>query len=345
MGIISSLRFAAQVAGSGWSTPKLELASPWAPPSTLTRVAYSDIFGGNAVGATRQDAMRVPAIVKGRALICGTLSRQPLAKYEAQTRVDADPWMYRSAVMSPRTRMLWTLDDIIFGGTSLWFTERDDDGQILDAARVRPDEWDLDDDLQILVRGQVMSAEQVLLFEGPQEGLCDLAAEDIHASLAMTRAWSQRVESPVPLVALRVENPNIYNLNDDEAQELVDAWEVARRRGGTAFLPAGLAMDVHGQVVADLFVSGRNAARLDFANLLNVPGSLLDGSTAMASLTYQTQEGSRSELLDYSLSYWAGPIEARLSQDDVVPAGQRVEFDVRYLASPTQPTQGPTRED
>lgn len=344
MGIISSLKFAAQVAGGGWSTPKLELASPWAPPSSLTRIAYSDIFGAKPVGATRRDAMRVPAIAKGRALICGTLSAQPLAQYDHAVRVDAAAWLYRSAVQAPQTRMRWTLDDLIFGGTALWYLERDGD-QIIEATRVRPDEWDLDDDLRILVRGQVMSAEQVILFEGPQEGLCDIAAEDIQASIAMTRAWANRVDAPVPLMALRVESTQDFNLTEEEVQQTVDDWEEARRHGGTAFLPAGLALDVHGTVATDLFVNGRNAARLDFANYLNLPGSLLDGSTATASLTYQTQEGSRNELLDYSLRYWAAPIEERLSQDDVCPPGQRVEFDVEYLATPTQPTRGPIRED
>lgn len=346
MGLISSLRFAAQVAGGHWSTPNhLDLASPWAPQSTLVQAAYTDIFGGKYRGASRADAMRVPAIAKGRALICGTLSRQPLAQYADAERVDAAPFLYRSAYQSPATRMLWTLDDIIFGGASVWQVERDTAGTILDAARVRPDEWDLDDDLRILVQGQPMSPEEVLFIEGPQEGLCTIAGEDIAASISMSRAWANRVDAPVPLVALAAESAATFNLTEDETQEVVDAWEDARRRGGTAFLPAGLRLDVHGDTPTDLFVEGRNAARLDFANYLNLPGALLDGSTATASLTYSTKESARNELVDLSLLYWANPIEARLSQDDVVPTGQRVEFDVSYLATPTQPAAGPAKED
>jgi len=42
---------------------------------------------------------------------------------------------------------------------------------------------------------------------------------------------------------------------------------------------------------------------------------------------------------------WFEPIEARLSQDDVVPRGQRVRFDRGDIAAPTPSPTGPTVED
>src|SRR5690606_19684720 len=81
---------------------------------------------------------------------------------------------------------------------------------------------------------------------------------------------------------------------------------------------------------SQMFIEGRNAVRLDFANLTNIPASLLDGSTATASLTYTTAEGQKSSFHEQSLRYWSAPIEHRLSMDDVVPRGQRVRFDISY---------------
>ncbi|WP_165962845.1 phage portal protein [Occultella glacieicola] len=346
MGIRSVFDLASRVA-SGTALPKTtRLASPYAGANTLTKVAVADMWGEDGpLFATYLDAMRVPAIVKGRALIVGTLSRQPLAKFRGSEKVKSDPWMYRtSTAQNPQARMLWTIDDCIMYGSSLWAVQRGSKEQITDAIRVLPDEWELDDDLRIKVRGQKVDADEVILFEGPQLGLLEIAAADIRASIAMGRSWAQRVDSPVPLVALKIEDAN-HEPTDDEADQLIESWETARRKGGTALLPYGLGMDVHGETPTDLYVNGRNAARLDWANYLALPASLLDGSTATASLTYSTKQDSRNELVDLSLAYWATPIEARLSQDDVVPSGTRTAFDLEYLASPTQPTQSPARED
>ena len=79
-----------------------------------------------------------------------------------------------------------------------------------------------------------------------------------------------------------------------------------------------------------MFIQGRNAVRLDIANQTNIPASLLDGSTATASLTYTTAEGQRSSFHEQTIRYWTAPLEHRLSMDDVMPRGQRVRFDITY---------------
>lgn len=160
----------------------------------------------------------------------------------------------------------------------------------------------------------------------------------------MSRAWRQRVESPVPNIVLKQVDPNAQ-LDDDEVDELVLDWEAARKAGGTAFLPYGYDADALGSVTADLYVEGRNAGRLDLGNYLQVPANLLEGSQSTASLTYSTQAGRRSDFLDSCLTYWAQPIEARLSLDDVTPDGTAIRFDFSSLASPTQPTTYPSTED
>ena len=65
----------------------------------------------------------------------------------------------------------------------------------------------------------------------------------------------------------------------------------------------------------------------------------MDASLSTASLTYSTQEGQRNEFADFTLPYWIEPIQQRLSLDDVVPAGQRVRFDLSDLyTNPPTPT-------
>lgn len=344
MGIMSLFEFASRVA----ATPPrpVGIASPWST-TELTKFAWSDIFGADVdLPVTRAEAMKVPAIAKGRALIVGTLSRQPLAKFRGAEKVNPDPWMYRSSRgQSPQMRTMWTLDDLIFHGTSLWWVERGTRNNIMDAIRVPRESWYVDPDTGgIVLNGQPATADEVIYFEGPQDGLLTIAADDIRASRSMSSAWKARVDSPVPLIELHITDPNAQ-LTDDEQDALIEAWESSRRLGGTALTPAEVETKVHGTTPTDLFVNGRNASRLDFANFLALPGAMLDGSTATASLTYSTKEGSRNELVDLSLAFWATPFEARLSMDDVTPSGSRIAFDLEYLSAPSQPAQGPAHLD
>lgn len=341
MGVLDRLRFASSVASR---QPYRPISSPWTS-GQLSRIVWSDVLGSDSMLVTRADAMRVPAIAKGRALICGTLARQALAKFRGGDLLAPDPWMYRTnGQQTPSQRMLWTLDDLIFGGRSLWAVSRGTRDQILDAWRVPPEDWQITSDLRVEVLGIEADENEVILFEGPQDGLLEIAAEDIRAAGRMKRAWSQRVDAPVPLVELHVTDQT-YSLTPQEEESLIADWEESRRHGGTALTPAVIETKVHGQTPTDLFVEGRNAARLDFANFLNIPAALMEGSLATATLTYSTQEGRRNEFVDYSLSYWAEPISARLSMDDVTPAGTRIDFDLTWLTSPRQPEQGPAKAD
>lgn len=344
MGIFSIFETATRFAAS---PPRpVGIASPWSS-TTLSRIALSDVFGaGVDLPLTRAEAMKVPAIAKGRALIVGTLSRQPLAKFRGAAKVEPDPWMFRSSKgHAPQMRMLWTLDDLIFYGCSLWGVDRGTRNQITDAVRVPREYWYVDPDTSgIILNGVQAKSDEVVYIEGPQDGLLTIAADDIRAARSMSAAWKARVDSPVPLIELHITDP-AAQLTPDEQDELIAAWEASRKSGGTALTPHEIETKVHGTTPTDLFVNGRNASRLDFANFLALPGAMLDGTTATASLTYSTKEGSRNELVDLSLAYWATPLEARLSQDDVTPAGSRIAFDLEYLSAPNQPAQGPAHND
>lgn len=302
------------------------------------------MLGMGRTAVSREAAMMVPSIVKARALICGTLSRYPLAVWKGDERAQTPSWMVTTdSGISPQQRMLWTLDDLIFNGSSLWALDRDGD-KIVDALRVPPGLWSLDESGAVLVEDHLAHPSEICLIEGPQEGLTSIAAQTITGAANIERAWLQRVEAPVPLVELHLTDAN-SPLTAQEIKELVEDWEASRREGGTAYTPTDIEVRTHGEAEADLFINGRNAVRLDVANFLNVPASILEGSTSTASLTYSTTEGKRSELVDYSLSYWATPIEARLSQDDILDPGLQCTFDLDWLATPVPTGRGPKWED
>ena len=91
---------------------------------------------------------------------------------------------------------------------------------------------------------------------------------------------------------------------------------------------------------AELLIGGRNAAALDVARHMNIPGAMIDATTEGSSLEYQTTETRGQQWLLYGLSAYMDAITAALSMDAVVPAGQRIAFDATTLTTTTTPTTG-----
>jgi hypothetical protein len=61
---------------------------------------------------------------------------------------------------------------------------------------------------------------------------------------------------------------------------------------------------------------------------------MADSTASSQSLTYETQEGQRSDFYEFDLPFWTTPITARLSMDDVTPRGQRVLTRFRPVVAP-----------
>lgn len=337
------------------SDPRTQMGSPWAT-HPLTKVVIDDLLGIDGADIGRGDLMQIPPFVRGRGLIVGTLAKYPITLWQpnpddpsgdSDVQLPTPPWMTSTSLgQSPRMRMVGTLDDLIVYGLSVWATERDGDKQLVDAARVQPENWAVDPDtLGVLVNGLPANPDEYVVIEGAQEGLVTMARNLALASKNLDLAWQQRTRATAPVLAVKQTDANA-ELDEDEIDDLVLDVETARRQHGTIPVPFGFDIDELGATApADLFVQGDNKGRLNWANFLQIPGTLLDGSTATASLTYSTQEGRRNEFVDYSLSFWTTPIEARLSQDDMTPPGTYCRFDIRWLTNPTQPGVSPAQED
>lgn len=339
---------------------RTELASPWAPEGNMQSIVWSDILGAETLEnlpLTRAEAISIPAVSKARNLIVATVSRWPLYALAGADRVNPQPtFLYRTdGRQAPYTRMVWTLDDAIFYGCSLWVLERGSvtDGRrpILDAERIPFDWWrvaQVDGAWKILVREGGTGDERPLqdyeacLFDFPFEGLLNIGRRTLRGARDQERAWVGRAKNPVPVIDLhRTED---YDATDEELDKLVKDWATARTNpnGAIGSTPTGIELNVHGDIAVDLMIEGRNAIRTDVGSFLNVRAAMLDGTIGVDSLTYTTKEGERNAFYELDLPFWTDPIEARLSLDDIVPRGQRTRFE-KYEANPL-PT-GPEVED
>jgi hypothetical protein len=310
---------------------------------------WADVTGGAFSQVTRAAAVGIPAVARQRHLVCGTIAGIPL-HYLVGDTVQATPeWVVRTdGELSPYHRMLWTLDDLLFYGWSLWRTDRRGRGvqaPIEYATRVAYERWDTDQAGRIEVDGELVDADRYIAIPGPHEGIVNFGAESIRRALDNAQAASTAARNPSAYLELHYTGDE--PMTPDAITELVAGWAAARRgeNGGVAFTSKSLEVKEHGTHESHLLIEGRNADAVDMSRLVSSPAAMADATTAGASLTYETTEGRNAQFIDYGLALYMNAVTARLSMDDCVPRGGRLAFDTTAIRTPLAPPTGPTLED
>lgn len=327
--------------------PAMSLSSPWVTGS-LEPIVWADIFGADALAAmTREQAQSVPAVARGVGLLTSTVARCALHGWRGEDRLEADPpWMYRSdTVISAYTRMQLTVDDLIYTGWSLWGVERGADGMPLRMDRVPRTWWEISPGGEILVESTPVDPSSVVLIPGPHDGILNFGRRTLTTAALLEEAVGNTARAPIPAIDLH--QTSDVPIDEAELQGIIAKWVAARQgaNGGVAYTNAALEAKVLGSPVENLLIEGRNASAVDVSRLLGMPAAMIDATNAGASLTYETIEGRLAQFLDYGVLAYMLPIAARLSMDDVMPRGQRAEFDTATLTTGLPSAVGPTTED
>lgn len=336
-------------AGGITTDGRVGIRSPWTTGQALSRIVATDILGLESTTVSRVEAMGVPAIARGRHKIITAVQKCRLVTYRRDVEVDNGPaWLYRSRTRtSPQHRIVWTVDDLIFYGWSLWGVERNDRGQITDAARIPPEWWTFGEGGEILVtipgtEQTTATDDSVILIPGFTQGILATNPRTIRGARELEEQWASRANNPIP--AMELHQTTDDELEDDEIVAIVDGWTdaLSGTGGAVAFTPKSIEARPHGQASSDLYIEGRNAASVDAARILNLAAADLDASGVNSTLTYETTEGRRGQFVDETLPLYTDAIAARLSLDDVTPQGTRIGFD--FAAVVTNPLT-PTTED
>jgi hypothetical protein len=326
------------------------IRSPWST-GELSRIVWADVTGADAEQwpLTRATAIQVPAVARARHLLVGTVARLPLRAVTLDLATVPQPlWITRTdGTMSPWHRMAWTVDDILFGGWSLWACERDTRKRIQRVERVPAELWTFgagDQAGSVLIDGQEVDEDTVLLIPGPHEGILTSARATILGARMQELMWQHRVRAPIP--AMEIHQTTDDTLTEPEQDALINTW-VANRTdpdGAVAFTPYNIELKEHGTATTDLLIEARNAVAVDLASHTGLPAQALNASLSTATLTYSTAETAEGDL-NRAAALYANPVAGRLSMDDVVPRGQRVAFDITYLTTVPPAPFGPTTED
>lgn len=325
------------------------VASPWSS-GDLQRVVFNDVFGSDLPINTRNSAMRIPAIARARNLVCTSIARNPLVAMrgdEVLTGEAAPTWTYRTNLAtSPQLRMAWTVDDLIFTGWSCWWRENGSDGFPLMVDRIARDDWTINDDMRVEVNGTVVRDDSVILIPGLHEGVLSYGADALADARGLYAIVRDRIKTPIP--AMELHQTGGDPLDDDAIDALIARWAAARRgdNAGVGYTNEVIELKPHGEGGdSQLLIEARNAAAVDMARLIGVSAGMIDATAPKASLNYETQTGRNQEFTDLDLALYTLPIVARLSLDDVVPAGQRIAFDLSDWTGPAPSPTGPALED
>lgn len=329
----------------------------WVAANELETIAWADVLGAALPCLTRAEAMMVPAVARARHLTAGTIARLPLVVLAGDELVAPQPsWAYATdgqlaapatpaAGQSPWWRMLWTVDDLLFYGRSLWeVTAADADGRPLRMVRVPIDAWTVDADGAVLdADGRPYTAGAVRYIAGPHEGLLTFGRRTVRTAARLEAAVADVAEHPFRLELHQLTD---VELSGTERRALVaEARAALNANDGVLFTNMALETKDHPMDSGTLLVEGRNAAAVDVARLVSMPSAMIDATTAGASLTYETTTGRNQQWLDYGLSLYLDAVTARLGMDDVVPRGQRVAFDTAELTAVTATPTGPPTAD
>ncbi|MGW0247930.1 phage portal protein [Nocardia goodfellowii] len=323
----------------------VQVASPFSPyPNHLNQVVWPDLVGlENVLPMTRLEAMTVPAMARARRIIVGSIARMPLRGYRGDDLLSTQPaWLDRTdGPVSPFHRMLWTVDDLLFYGWSLWGLSRDDAGQVIAAGRIPWERWEFDTVGRIVVDGELAADSDVCLIPGVDEGLLYFAQRAIRHAAKLIAAADSAASTPTP--NLELHQTTDAPMPQVEIDALVAAWAAARRgaNGGVAYTNNAIELREHGAPNEHLLIEGRNAAAVDIARAAGLPAASIDATGPTASLTYETTQGRNAELVDYGLAPYMSAISARLGMDDMVPPGVRIAFDTEDFVGPAIRVQVP----
>lgn len=336
------------VTGAVVDPSTLPFASPWSGSSNLQRIVFEDIFGSDVPHNTRAAAMRLPAIARARNLFVSTIMRQPLRALDGDDLRPHQPsWLTRTGDgASPQLRACWTVDDLFFYGWSCWWRDNDAANRFpLAARRINMGSWTINADNRVEVDGTIVDDDQVILFSGAHEGILSYGVDVLADAHALYRIVRHRLATPVPQIDLHQTGGR--QLTEPEIDSMIDRWAAARagKNGGVSYSSRDIEPRELGAGGEQLMIEARNASALDCARIAGIAGSRIDATTPKATLNYETSTGRNQEFVDFDLALYATPIEARLSMDDVTPAGSRVAFDLEDFTEKAPTLTGPRYED
>ena len=330
------------------------------PQPTKAAAAGSGYVGQNAgansigqyynyvEGTARNRAMSVPTISRARDLMASVIGCMSLKQYSLVWNGDEmeklpqaprtwlnkiDPTNYNGFILS------WTFDDLFFFGRAFWYvTSRTADGYPasytrLPAAMIQTLDqsgpvW-FAPSKQIVFNGAEIDPANVVQFLSPIQGITYMSETAIATALKLEAARYRNSSSAIPAGILRQTGGE--PLSAQELADLAAAFNAARETNQTAALNEFVSYtETATSPDKMLLIESAEFQAMEMARLCNIPPYL--AGISVGSYSYQSSAESRMDLWTFGVRAYADCIAGTLSQNNILPNGTYVEFDVeQYL--------------
>jgi HK97 family phage portal protein len=317
------------------SKPLLEAQS--APQVLGEYSPYAMPFQNAYIGRT--EAMSVPALMRCRNLLAGTIGSIPLELYKKSTNEElgSPAWLEQPSYSQPRSvTIAWTVDSLLLYGQAFWKVVE------VYAEDGRPSrfEWIANnrvtitlDSTNTFVRSYAVDGTtlpmdglgSLVTFQSLSDGILNTGASTIRAAIDVQKAAA--IAAATPMATGYIKNTGA-DLDPKEVSGLLAAWRTARNNRSTAYLTSTLEYNpvsfspkdmMYGEAIFNLAT--------EIARLCNVPAYYVSADQNN-SMTYANVQDERKQFLTLSLQPFITAIEDRLSMDDITARGNVVKFDI-----------------
>ena len=292
---------------------------------------------------TRDEAVSVPAVKRGRDLIC-SIGALPLHLLGPDRAVARSPFLEQLDVHAANVVTIsQTLDDLVFEAVSWWeVTHRDWAGfprhvRHLDVETVslHPPAGTIVQTLPsglypdgaIWVMGRQVNPGDVIRFDSPSDPLLAAGARAIRRAIKLAQTSEMYADDPEAR-AYWAPKGDVDPGTAEEITGYLRAFQAARRAGVEAYIPAPLDRQLPvGPSAVDIQLAQlQQRSDLEIANLLGIDPEDIGVNTT--SRTYNNATDRRVDRLNMVLSPYMRAVVDRLSLDDVTRRGYRIEFDL-----------------
>ncbi len=299
-------------------------------------------------GDARNRAISVPTISRARDLMASVLGCMSLKMYneiwngDEMEKMPLAPrtWLRKIDPAVPNNFTLsFLFDDLFFFGRAfLYITSRTADGfpasfTRLPAAMVQTLDqsgpvW-FAPSKQIVFQGGELDPNDVVQFLSPIQGIIYMSTQSVATAIKLEAARYRNASSAIPAGILRQVGGE--PLSGQELADLAGAFNLARETNQTAALNEFV---TYTETLTSpdkmLLIDSAEFQAMEMARLCNIPPYL--AGISVGSYSYQSSAESRMDLWTFGVRAYADCIAGTLSQNNVLPNGTYVEFDVeQYL--------------
>lgn len=291
-------------------------------------------------------AMQVPAVKRGRDLICSTLGGLAPRVINSKNEFVYNELADQTEANTARS-ITWTnvVEDMLFEKHAwLRVTKLAANGFPAEVVRLEPTSVNITKQGKVYVNtrtGQPQGStwefvddSELIRIDSPNDGILTAGARAIRIALQLMATAGRYADDPGMFGYLTPKDGADGPADDAEANKMLDDFEDRRRRRSIGFINEMDFNLVSWSPEQLQLKDARDYAVLELARLFGVDPEEFGVSTT--SRTYANSEQRRLDLIDFTLFAYVRSIEDRMRMSDVLPPGERWIYDYTdFLRSDT----------